>query len=397
VSGALLREAQLKSLSVKNTGMAVTLDIAGDVTDIHPKNKLDVGKRLAMLALSNDYGMKICSSGPIYKSHVVQQDKMIVTFDHVCNWLTVAAGDDKNFRIAGADRVFYPAKVSIDGQNLVVSSSKVKQPVALRYAFENTSTASLFNSEGLPASSFRTDDWNIITDRVKLSAVYDDSTGKVAYQLSTTARETDIYYSFEKQPDMESSCYHTYFIPEKPGMLYASVARDGYLSDNRDCWKIVKNAAESASVSYKNKYSERFTAGGEHALQDGICGSSSFEDGCWQGFEGDNLDAVFDFGNNINCKSVTCHFLSDNRSWVFLPKSVKLMGSDDGKNYYTIESQAFGNDNNRNEASVREIVFSLKKNIRYIRIEAVNQGKCPEWHTGRGEKCWMMIDEIIIK
>ena len=163
-TGALLREAQMKCLSIPNTGMAVTMDIAGDVTNIHPKNKLDVGKRLALWALNKTYGKSEGSfSGPVYKKMKMAANIISLEFLYADEGLKFTKTEKNNFTIAGADRVFYSATVKIKDNTLVVSSPKVKQPVAVRYAFTNTAEATLFNGAGLPASSFRTDNWDVIT------------------------------------------------------------------------------------------------------------------------------------------------------------------------------------------------------------------------------------------
>jgi len=159
IKGALVRDAQRKCLAVKNTGMAVTLDI-GDTTDIHPKNKLDVGNRLALWALAKNYGKSdLVYSGPIYKSLSIKENKAIVNFLEIGSGLVAKDGNLTEFEIAGEDKVFYEAEALVEGNTILVSTDKVKKPVAVRYAFRNNSVASLFNREGLPASSFRTDDW----------------------------------------------------------------------------------------------------------------------------------------------------------------------------------------------------------------------------------------------
>lgn len=156
----LLREAQLKTLSLKNTGMAVTLDI-GNPKNIHPGNKKDVGERLALWALAKNYNKKKCFSGPIYKSMKIQNDKIILTFDYAKSGLVIKDPNvENNFIIAGKDKVFKKAKVKIEGDKLIISNDEIKNPVAVRYAFTNISEGTLFNKEGLPASSFRTDSWD---------------------------------------------------------------------------------------------------------------------------------------------------------------------------------------------------------------------------------------------
>ena len=157
-SWAELRESQLKCLSVPNTAMVVTTDI-GEAADIHPQNKLDVGKRLALAAENLAYGDKdVVYSGPIYKSMKVDSNKIILTFTDVDGGLTARGGELKYFAIAGPDKKFVWAKAKIEGDKIIVSSDKVANPVAVRYAWaDNPDIANLYNKAGLPASPFRTD------------------------------------------------------------------------------------------------------------------------------------------------------------------------------------------------------------------------------------------------
>lgn len=157
---ALLREAQLKTLSVPNTGMAVTIDI-GEWNDIHPVDKKDVGKRLALAAEKIAYGdNNVVYSGPIYDSMKIQGDKIILSFTHTGKGLTAKGGPLKTFAIAGPDKHFVWAKAKIEGKNVVVWSDKISHPVAVRYAWaDDPEGANLYNKEGLPASPFRTDDF----------------------------------------------------------------------------------------------------------------------------------------------------------------------------------------------------------------------------------------------
>lgn len=155
-----IREAQMMTLdAVDNVGMAVTMDI-GMERDIHPKNKWDVGDRLARWALAKDYGKKdIVYSGPIYKEMKVERDTIRLSFDYTDGGLIAKGGPLIDFMIAGEDRKFVPAKAVIEGDTIVVSCSEVKNPAAVRYAWSNWACPNLFNGAGLPASSFRTDDW----------------------------------------------------------------------------------------------------------------------------------------------------------------------------------------------------------------------------------------------
>ncbi len=160
VESQKLREAQLITLSVPNTGMAVTLDI-GNPNNIHPADKKNVGERLARWALAKNYGKKIDFSGPIYKSMKIDGNKIILSFDYADGGLVVKEiNGENNFLIAGNDKVFKKARVEIQNDKLIVYSESIENPVAVRYCWDNISEGTLFNKAGLPASSFRTDNWN---------------------------------------------------------------------------------------------------------------------------------------------------------------------------------------------------------------------------------------------
>jgi sialate O-acetylesterase len=158
---AALRDAQLSTLSVPNTGMAVTIDI-GDANRIHPQNKQEAGRRLALIARAKTYGENIPYSGPLYKSNVIKGNKIELEFTHTDNGLLAKGDTLKGFTIAGADKKFYPANAVISGHKVIVSSSAVANPVAVRYAWANNPLCNLYNGANLPASPFRTDDWDNI-------------------------------------------------------------------------------------------------------------------------------------------------------------------------------------------------------------------------------------------
>jgi sialate O-acetylesterase len=160
-SWAMTREAQLKTLSLLNTGMAVTTDI-GEWNDIHPLNKEDVGKRLALWAQKRAYNdKKVVYSGPLYQSMTKQGNKIVLQFTSTGSGLMAKGnGELKYFAIAGTDKKFVWAKAAIEGNKIIVWSEQVPDPVAVRYAWaDNPEGANLYNKEGLPASSFRTDSW----------------------------------------------------------------------------------------------------------------------------------------------------------------------------------------------------------------------------------------------
>lgn len=156
---AELREAQLQTLNVDNTGMAVLIDV-GEANDIHPKNKVDVGRRLAYNALANTYGFNIPYSGPVYDGCVIEDEAIRVRFIHTDGGLTAKGSDElTGFYIAGPDRVFHKAEAVIEGDTVVLKSPEVPYPVSVRYAWADNPICNLYNGAGLPASPFRTDSW----------------------------------------------------------------------------------------------------------------------------------------------------------------------------------------------------------------------------------------------
>ena len=151
--------AQQKTLEIPNTGMVVTLDI-GDVNDIHPGNKSEVGRRLALWALADSYGREgLVKSGPLFREHRVVDGGIEIHFDHLGGGLATRDGEvPSHFEVAGGDGVFKPAaaKVAADGMSLVVSSPDVAEPKQARFAWEKTAEPNLMNAEGLPAAAFHT-------------------------------------------------------------------------------------------------------------------------------------------------------------------------------------------------------------------------------------------------
>jgi len=162
---AELREAQSMTLSLPNTAQAVIID-KGEANDIHPRDKWTVGERLAKAAKKVAYGMDVVYSGPTYKSMEIQDDQIRISFDHVGSGLMVKDkyGYVKGFAVAGADKQFHWVKGFQDGDQIVLETGDIADPVAVRYAWaDNPDDVNLYNKEGLPANPFRTDEWQGIT------------------------------------------------------------------------------------------------------------------------------------------------------------------------------------------------------------------------------------------
>lgn len=154
----IVREAMLKTLSVTNTGMAITIDV-GDAKNIHPLNKQAVGKRLALWARAKVYGENIPHSGPLPAGHRIDGSRIIVSFTHTDGGLVAKDGELRGFEIAGQDQKWAPATAQIQGDLVIVSRSEIASPVAVRYAWSDNPSCNLYNGAGLPASPFRTEDW----------------------------------------------------------------------------------------------------------------------------------------------------------------------------------------------------------------------------------------------
>lgn len=160
---AELREAQARTLHLNNTGMAVTIDI-GDAFDIHPKNKQEVGRRLALVARAQTYGEKIPCSSPMYQSYRIEGNKIRLSFSNTYGLLKAKDGGRlQGFSIAGPDHKFHWADAVVDGQTILVSSPEVPVPLAVRYAWADNPVCNVYNKADLPLSPFRTDDWKGVT------------------------------------------------------------------------------------------------------------------------------------------------------------------------------------------------------------------------------------------
>ncbi len=184
---AELREAQAAARALPNAGMAVTIDV-GEPNDIHPRNKEDVGTRLAYGALARTYGLKIPHRGPSYRSMRVTQATVRIEFDHA-EGLTAKGGVVSGLAVAGADRIFHPATATIDGTAVILSSPRVKAPVAVRYGWADCPVCTLYNAAGLPAEPFRTDDWPVGPSAAAESAVVSADEGNGICSATLTIRK----------------------------------------------------------------------------------------------------------------------------------------------------------------------------------------------------------------
>ena len=162
---AVLREQQDRLQHVENTGMVVISDLVGDSSNIHPKDKHDVGARLAAWALADTYHKPgLVYKNPAFGSMEVRGDKIVISCSDADGGMVIKGAEVRELLIAGEDRVFRPATARVEGNKLIVSGEGVKKPVAVRYQFDNAGIGNIFGKDGLPMAPFRTDDWPVAVD-----------------------------------------------------------------------------------------------------------------------------------------------------------------------------------------------------------------------------------------
>ena len=162
--------------------------------------------------------------------------------------------------------------------------------------------------------------------------------------------------------------------------------------------KSVKHLALGKGISLKYRYNNKYTGGGDNALIDGNRGTTDHMDGTWQGYEKDNLEALIDLGQIESLQRITCGFLENHFSWIFLPTSVEIAVSQDNKALRVVKHHGQQVENFNPRPGITDIIAEFSPTpARYIRIKADNVAICPEWHPGAGGKAWIFADEIIIE
>ena len=229
--------------------------------------------------------------------------------------------------------------------------------------------------------------------------------GKKAFMDSTVVNfskplltDGKIYYTIDgSEPTLSSSVYNQPLVIKNSLTLRAFAYKEGFPKSFTISTEFTK-MPENRKIVLNTKYSGQYAAGGDEALIDFIRGGENFRTGSWQGYEGVDLDAVIDLGNEQQVEKVSAGFLQDQDSWIFMPVNVKFFTSVDGKSYNEIGSVNNNVPENTNETKVKEFAINLKPiNTRYIKVFAKNRGICPSWHVGSGKKAWIFADEITIE
>ena len=275
--------------------------------------KHEVGRRLALWALANDYGKKeVAFSGPLYEKMEVEGNHIRLYFEYATNGLQAKDGPLSHFQIAGKDRVFHEAKAVIDGETVLVSSSNVSEPVAVRFAFGNTDEPNFYNRADLPASSFRTDDWPMFFNQPVIKPEYhrvqDEFTVTINYPNS---EDHDLFYTLDgTEPARTSIQYQGPFTVKTHADIRARAFSNDIGSEWISTYQLEKHLALQGTVEYEVQYNDQYSGGGRFALIDGMKGGESPDNGYWQGFDQGNISLVIDLGEKYDLSEIKTGFFT---------------------------------------------------------------------------------------
>ncbi|MDN5201480.1 alpha-L-fucosidase [Fulvivirgaceae bacterium BMA10] len=286
-------------------------------------------------------------------------------------WLDGAWNEIARETTIGYKRLLRFDPVTTDKIRLIIHSARTNPAISSLGLFKSPPSVSIE-----PAGGVFIDDMTVI-----LSS--DDPAAKIRYTLDGS------------EPNEQSAIY------EGPIVINKAVTLKAYAYIDNQRQSFVKRASFNQSkygITLKNSFSEKYTAGGNLALTDGLTGSNSYGDDHWQGYEGDDLDAIIDLGSTRKINAISVNFLQDTKGWIFGPNQVIFSISEDGKSFTEIFRS-------EHEIPVEDQMVSIQtalaktdgQSARYIQVLARNIGVCPAWHPGDGSKAWLFVDEITIK
>jgi len=230
---------------------------------------------------------------------------------------------------------------------------------------------------------------------IKHKTIFSDST---LVELSTETKGAKIYYTLDNsKPDSESHIYDQALVLTKSIIIRAISNKDKYVSSLESSVDFMQTEAFS-SIEYKNPYSEKYPALGKLSLGDGIFGDESNYAANWLGFDGVDFYASIDLGTNKTVSTIKVDFLESIKSWIFLPESIEIKTSKDGKNYQLLKSVV--TDKPRADRKAQSHMYEIEipaEQVRYVQVIGKSIGVCPEWHTGAGSPSWIFVDEIVIQ
>lgn len=237
------------------------------------------------------------------------------------------------------------------------------------------------------------------TYKVEMSPSFDMVTNSVSISLLSEQLSPDIRYTIDgSEPTAGSPKYSSPIIISAPATLKAAVFEDGKMIGNVSEKAVNINKATGKKVTYKTAYQSKYQASGDITLVDGICGSLYFNDGYWQGFEGDDMDVIIDLGKENSFKKIVAEFIASTGSWIFLPQWVEFSASPDG-NIFTPLGRTENKTRPEDQGTMKQQLAWTggEVNARFIHVLAKNLGVCPSWHAGAGGKAWLFADEIIVE
>lgn len=235
---------------------------------------------------------------------------------------------------------------------------------------------------------------------VDIKAVFDSATRALSLRMSSDIPDAGIWYTLDGSvPGENATLYDTIFALDHSATVKARLKVNGELKGHISEKEFLIHKAAGKMLSYTNKYSPKYTAGGSLGLVDGIRGSIHYSDGHWQGFSGEDVEVIIDLGEEMTINSISTAFMQNMTSWIFLPSTVNFMVANHidgpwenaGKFINSVPQES-------KETMVKDFSRKLKGvNARYVKISAQNPGPCPEWHPGAGNPSWVFIDEIVVE
>jgi len=228
---------------------------------------------------------------------------------------------------------------------------------------------------------------------------YDPKTNKVQVILSSEQPGIPIHYTTNgNEPTATSPQYTVPFDISANAYIKAGLFVDGKLKEKASEMPVIFHHAIGKPVEYLESYSSRYPASGPSTLTDGIRGNTNHRDGRWQGFLGTDVEVIIDLGKEMPVRSVSTTFLQNSRSWIFAPSMVEFSLSSNGKKWHSVYEKRSPLPEKAEGTLIQPFsnAYPLDSKARFIKVKAFSRGNCPDWHEGKGEKCWIFLDEIVV-
>ncbi len=235
--------------------------------------------------------------------------------------------------------------------------------------------------------------------KVDILSKYDPKTQKTWIVLESEQFDTPIFFSTgESHASPEIQIFDRPFTFDRTMTIRSGIYIDGKLLDDMSQQTFLYHQGINKTINLLTPFSQRYPAGGNRALIDGITGSKNHRDGFWQGFEGEDMTVVIDLQSRTKLKQISAHFLQNTSAWIFLPSEIQIAVSKNGEDFETITVIKNDVSQRKSGGFIKEFLYNFSnESFRYLRFYAKNIGVCPNWHPNAGEKCWIFADEIILR